>query len=146
MEHPGPFARVLRGDRRHHGRAARGRARLPRGPAPWPARSLFRGDATLYGRYWGCDAEYHSLHFETCYYQGIEHAIDTGLARFEPGAQGEHKIARGFLPTWTRSAHWIAHPDFRRAIAEHLARERAVLEQRHAALLAWSPFRADGAA
>ena len=106
---------------------------------------LFRGGDTLYGRYWGCDTEYHSLHFEACYYQGIDYAIEQGLARFEPGAQGEHKIARGFLPTWTSSAHWIAHPDFRRAIADHVAREDHVLAQHFRALEQWSPFRADEA-
>ena len=103
---------------------------------------LLRGADTLYGRYWGADETHHSLHFEACYYQGIEYAIDQGLSRYEPGAQGEHKIPRGFLPTWTCSAHWIAHPDFRRAIADHLVRERAMLEQRFAALQELSPFRA----
>jgi len=102
---------------------------------------LFRDETTLYGRYWGCDHDYHSLHFEACYYQGIDYAIEQGLQRFEPGAQGEHKIARGFLPVITHSAHWIAHPDFRRAIADYLARERPLVEQRHAALLEASPYR-----
>ena len=102
---------------------------------------LFQGGGTLYGRYWGCETEHHSLHFEACYYQGIDHAIAHGLDRFEPGAQGEHKIARGFLPTWTHSAHWIAHPGFRRAIADHLEREHVLMEQQHAELETWSPFR-----
>ena len=102
---------------------------------------LFQGAGCLYGRYWGCERDYHSLHFEACYYQGIEHAIEQGLDRFEPGAQGEHKIARGFLPVLTHSAHWIAHPDFRRAIGDYLARERRLVERRHAELLAWSPYR-----
>ena len=70
---------------------------------------MFEGDDVLYGRYWGCRREYPSLHFEACYYQGIDHCIERGLATFEPGAQGEHKITRGFEPTLTRSAHWIAH-------------------------------------
>jgi len=104
---------------------------------------LFQGGDTLYGRYWGCDADFHSLHFEACYYQGIEYAIAHGLQRFEPGAQGEHKIARGFLPTWTHSAHWIAHPTFERAIADHVARERQVLQTHFAALQSWSPLRSD---
>lgn len=102
---------------------------------------LFAGDGTLYGRYWGCDHDYHSLHFEACYYQGIEHAIAEGLRRFEPGAQGEHKIARGFLPSFTYSAHWIARPEFRRAIDDYLVRERNLIEQRYAALQAASPYR-----
>lgn len=102
---------------------------------------LFRGGDTLYGRYWGCDADFHSLHFELCYYQGIEYAIEQGLQRFEPGAQGEHKIARGFLPTWTHSAHWIAEPAFRDAIAEYLDRERRLLAGRFRELEADSPFR-----
>lgn len=103
---------------------------------------LFRDDDTLYGRYWGCDADYHSLHFEACYYQGIEYAIEQGLQRFEPGAQGEHKIARGFLPVYTYSAHWITEPAFRGAIAEYLERERRVVERHCAELAAESPFRA----
>lgn len=107
---------------------------------------LFRGGDTLYGRYWGCDADYHSLHFEACYYQGIDYAIAHGLRRFEPGAQGEHKIARGFLPVYTQSAHWIRHPRFREAIADYLERERALMEDRHRALEAESPFRVAGEA
>jgi len=107
---------------------------------------LFRDEETLYGRYWGCDADYHSLHFEACYYQGIEYAIEQGLHRFEPGAQGEHKIARGFLPTFTQSAHWIAQADFRQAIGAYLGRERNLIERRYAALQELSPFRHDAAA
>lgn len=102
---------------------------------------LFRGGDTLHGRYWGCDQDYHSLHFEACYHQGIEYAIEQGLARFEPGAQGEHKIARGFLPVRTHSAHWIEHPDFRRAIADYLAREHRLIERQYNELRSWSPYR-----
>ena len=102
---------------------------------------LFSDDTTLYGRYWGCDADYHSLHFEACYYQGIDLAIANGLQRFAPGAQGEHKIARGFLPTYTHSAHWIRHPQFREAIADYLERERQAVEWRYTALQSWSPYR-----
>lgn len=102
---------------------------------------LFQGGGCLYGRYWGCDRDYHSLHFEACYYQGIEYAIEQGLDRFEPGAQGEHKIARGFLPVRTYSAHWIAQPDFRRAIADYLERERRLIERRQSELASWSPYR-----
>ncbi|NIM33399.1 MAG: GNAT family N-acetyltransferase, partial [Pseudomonas stutzeri] len=68
---------------------------------------MLRGSDTLYGRVWGCRAHFHSLHFEACYYQGIDYCIAHGIARFEPGAQGEHKIARGFRPTPTWSAHWL---------------------------------------
>ncbi len=89
----------------------------------------FRGDDALYGRHWGCVAEYHSLHFELCYYQGIDYCIRNGLRLFEPGAQGEHKVARGFVPTATWSAHWIAHPQFRSAIADALRREAGGMSQ-----------------
>lgn len=104
---------------------------------------MFRGGDALYGRYWGCRREYNSLHFEACYYQGIEHCIEHGIARFEPGAQGEHKITRGFVPTLTRSAHWIAHPQFRDAIARFLAEEIPHVEQRCAGLAELLPFKAD---
>lgn len=83
-----------------------------------------RGTDTLYGRYWGCRGEFHSLHFETCYYAAIEFAIAQGISYFEAGAQGEHKLARGFTPVITRSAHRLAHPQFSRAIADYLAQER----------------------
>lgn len=85
---------------------------------------FFIGDDTLYGRYWGCQQEFECLHFEACYYQGIEFAIQQGLSRFDPGAQGEHKIQRGFTPTMTYSNHWIAHPEFRSAINRFLIQER----------------------
>ncbi len=100
-----------------------------------------QGPAGLYGRYWGCLADYHSLHFETCYYQGIDYAIQQGLPRFEPGAQGEHKIARGFLPTSTWSAHYIRDPGFCRAVADHCQRERDAMQMQCRALAAHSPFR-----
>lgn len=90
---------------------------------------FFRGDEVLYGRYWGAAANYHSLHFETCYYQGIEYCIEQGLKHFEPGTQGEHKVPRGFEPTTTWSAHWIADPRFRRAIDHYLNDERAAIDQ-----------------
>ena len=83
-----------------------------------------RGADTLYGRYWGARAEVHSLHFEVCYYAAIDHCIAHGLKRFEAGAQGEHKLTRGFLPTPTYSAHWLRHPEFNRAVADFLAREQ----------------------
>lgn len=90
---------------------------------------FFRGDEVLYGRYWGAAANFHSLHFETCYYQGIEYCIEQGLQHFEPGTQGEHKVPRGFEPTATWSAHWIADPRFRRAIDAYLNDERAAIDQ-----------------
>lgn len=82
----------------------------------------------LFGRYWGAAADYHSLHFETCYHQGIEFCIERRIARFEPGTQGEHKVSRGFEPTLTWSAHYIADADFRAAISEYLSREGAAVE------------------
>jgi len=101
----------------------------------------FRSADTLYGRHWGCRADYDSLHFEACYYQGLEYCIRTGLQHFEPGAQGEHKIYRGFLPTLTHSTHWIAHPGFRNAVADFLARETPALQQYAGELLRHSPYR-----
>ncbi len=82
------------------------------------------GGGVLYGRYWGTLRDVPGLHFETAYYQGIEYCIEHGLSRFESGAQGEHKIARGFEPSQTRSFHYIAHPGFRQAIASYLQREQ----------------------
>jgi len=84
----------------------------------------FRDSDTLYGRYWGCTREFDFLHFEACYYQGIEYCIRHGLGRFDPGAQGEHKIQRGFTPVLTRSCHWIEDSAFRAAIDDFLERER----------------------
>jgi len=81
------------------------------------------GDDTLYGRYWGCLDEYHSLHFEACYYQGLEYCIENKLQRFDSGAQGEHKISRGFEPVTTYSAHWIKDPQFATAIERYVGQE-----------------------
>ncbi|MFK7976038.1 MAG: GNAT family N-acetyltransferase [Halioglobus sp.] len=83
----------------------------------------FRSDDTLYGRYWGCEREYDCLHFEACYYQGIEYCIANGLKRFDPGAQGEHKIQRGFKPIATWSNHWIADPQLSAAVGDFTRRE-----------------------
>ena len=83
----------------------------------------FRDSNTLYGRYWGCTREFDFLHFEACYYQGIEYCIANNLQRFDPGAQGEHKIQRGFTPIETCSGHWIAHRGFSEAIDDFLQRE-----------------------
>jgi len=110
---------------------------------PIAAAIFFRGADTLYGRYWGTAANFHSLHFETCYYQGIEYCIDQGLQHFEPGTQGEHKIARGFEPTATWSAHWIADARFHRAIDQHLVSERQAVDEYMAAVLEHLPFRRD---
>lgn len=83
----------------------------------------FRSSDTLFGRYWGCEREFDSLHFEACYYQGIEYCIANGLARFDPGAQGEHKIQRGFRPITTWSNHWIADPRLSAAVGDFTRRE-----------------------
>jgi predicted N-acyltransferase len=90
---------------------------------PIAAAICFCGGGTLFGRYWGSAADFHSLHFETCYYQGIDYCINSGLQRFEPGTQGEHKISRGFSPTPTWSFHWLKEPAFYDAIADYLERE-----------------------
>lgn len=106
------------------------------------AAALFiKGEKTLFGRYWGCLDDYHHLHFETCYYQGIDLAIREGLTRFDAGAQGEHKLVRGFEPVTTHSWHNVAHPGFREAVA-HFCLEEAgdVAAYRQAALDAL-PFR-----
>jgi predicted N-acyltransferase len=102
---------------------------------------MFRSDTTLYGRHWGCERDFDSLHFEACYYQGIEYCIRHGLERFEPGAQGEHKIWRGFMPVWTYSSHWIAHPGFRGAIDDFLQRENRALEEYKSTLEAGTPYK-----
>jgi len=99
------------------------------------------GRDALYGRYWGCIEDHPCLHFETCYYQAIDFAIDHGLARVEAGAQGPHKLARGYEPVATWSAHWIAHPGFRAAVADFLERERAAVTQEIAYLGQFTPYR-----
>jgi len=90
--------------------------------------SLLGGDS-FYGRYWGCYEEYHSLHFEACYYQGLEYCIANKLQRFDSGAQGEHKIARGFEPVTTWSAHWLSDPGFAAAIKDFTNREAGLMEE-----------------
>lgn len=96
---------------------------------PVAAAIFFQSEDTLYGRYWGASAEFHSLHFETCYFQGIEYCIARGLQSFEPGTQGEHKIARGFTPAKTWSAHFIADPRIARAIRSHCEQERLAVDR-----------------
>jgi uncharacterized protein len=100
-----------------------------------------RGGDTLYGRYWGAFENVPGLHFETCYYQGIDYCLREGLRRFEPGAQGEHKIARGFLPAYVRSRHWIADPAFVEALRDWCDEEGQAIRQYAAGLIEHSPFR-----
>jgi uncharacterized protein len=95
---------------------------------PVAAAIFFWSKDTLFGRYWGCSNDYHSLHFEACYHQGIEFCIEQGIARFDPGAQGDHKVSRGFEPTLTWSAHYIVNRRFREAIEDYLVREGASVD------------------
>jgi predicted N-acyltransferase len=101
----------------------------------------FIGRETLYGRYWGCVEDHPCLHFELCYYQAIDWAIAQGLARVEAGAQGDHKLARGYLPVPIHSVHWIADPGFRTAVDRYLRAERAAVDQEIEVLTAYGPFR-----
>ncbi len=107
---------------------------------PIAAAIFFRDERCLYGRYWGASRQVDCLHFETCYYQGIEWCIEHGLDGFDPGTQGEHKLARGFEPTLTRSAHWFGHPQLHAAIARYLERERAAVMEYLEAARAHLPF------
>lgn len=110
---------------------------------PVAAALYFHDRETLYGRYWGCVREYECLHFELCCYQGIDYAIRHGLTKFDAGAQGEHKIARGFTPVETWSLHWIRHRGFATAIADFLERERGHNQEYMAAARAQLPYRQD---
>ncbi|HVZ00194.1 MAG TPA: GNAT family N-acetyltransferase [Dongiaceae bacterium] len=103
-----------------------------------------RGTDCLYGRNWGCLDEYKFLHFELCYYQAIDYAIEHKLPRVEAGAQGEHKIQRGYLPVATHSMHWIAERSFRDAVSDFLERERRVIRNEIAGLAELSPYRQAG--
>ena len=103
----------------------------------------FRSGDTLYGRYWGCEREFDCLHFEACYYQGIEYCINHRLARFDPGAQGEHKIQRGFRPTPTWSSHWIADPRFCAAIGDFTRREAQQVQAYIGEASTLLPFRSE---
>lgn len=106
------------------------------------AAALFFIDSkTIYGRYWGCIEEHEFLHFETCYYQGIEYAIKQGLQRFDGGAQGEHKIARGFEPVMTYSNHWLARSDFQHAIDNFLEQEKVSIEHYAEDAKTYLPFK-----
>lgn len=104
---------------------------------------FFKGSDTLYGRYWGCTEDARFLHFETCYYQGIDYCIRHRVGRFDSGAQGEHKIQRGFKPVHTWSAHWIRHPDFARAIARFVQEEERHIDAYVAQAREFLPFRRD---
>lgn len=108
--------------------------------APVAGALCLRGGDTLYGRYWGAEVQMDGLHFETCYYQGIEYCLREGLRRFEPGAQGEHKIARGFLPEFVRSRHWIADPAFAAPLRRWCAEETASVQHYKQLLDSRSPF------
>ncbi|HET7308046.1 MAG TPA: GNAT family N-acetyltransferase [Gammaproteobacteria bacterium] len=111
---------------------------------PVGAAICLRSGDTLYGRHWGSDQEFHSLHFETCYYQGIDYCLREGLQHFDPGAQGQHKISRGFEPTATYSAHWIADLEFREAIAQYLSRERSMMADYREDAREHLPFKSPG--
>ena len=101
----------------------------------------FLGNKTLYGRNWGCNSDYKFLHFEVCYYQAIEYAIQHKLEWVEAGAQGTHKVQRGYLPNITYSAHWIANRSFQDAIRHFLENERLNVEKEIEYLNSHSPFR-----
>ncbi|MCX5745792.1 MAG: peptidogalycan biosysnthesis protein, partial [Proteobacteria bacterium] len=102
---------------------------------------FFETDRALYGRYWGADVHVDLLHFETAYYAGIDRTIAQRLPLFEAGAQGEHKLVRGFEPSPTYSAHWLRHGGLAAAIAEHLARERVAMVDELAQLATFGPYR-----
>ena len=108
---------------------------------PIAAALSFIGRETLYGRYWGCDEEYSNLHFETCYYQGLDYCIENGLQRFDSGAQGEHKIARGFEPITTYSAHWLKDKRFAKAIEDFVTEEKIMLARYKQKASTFLPFK-----
>ena len=99
------------------------------------------GRETLYGRYWGCQEDHPCLHFETCYYQAIDYAIAQGMARVEAGAQGQHKLARGYMPVPTYSLHWIGEAGFRQAVARYLEAERDAIDEDIEVMTSYGPFR-----
>ena len=110
---------------------------------PIAAAVFFESEKVLYGRYWGSSGHYDALHFETCYYQGIDYCIDTNKQLFEPGTQGEHKISRGFVPVPTWSAHWLKHPEFFAVISDYLDQERQHVERYMDAVDEHSPYRGE---
>ncbi|MGB2409493.1 MAG: GNAT family N-acetyltransferase, partial [Paracoccaceae bacterium] len=101
----------------------------------------FIGREALYGRYWGTIEDHPCLHFETCYYQAIDFAISQGLMRVEAGAQGEHKLARGYLPVQTHSLHWLAEPSFQQAVEQYLEAEKRAICEDIEILTSYGPFR-----
>ncbi len=108
----------------------------------WVAGALnFIGRSRLYGRYWGCVEDHPCLHFELCYYQAIDYAIAHGLDTVEAGAQGQHKLARGYLPVQCHSLHWVADAGFRDAIDQYLRAERAAVDEEIEVLTSYGPFR-----
>jgi predicted N-acyltransferase len=113
--------------------------------APIAAAVFVRGADELYGRYWGASRHEDCLHFEACYYQGIDYCIREGLAAFDPGTQGEHKLARGFGPSLTTSAHWLANEEFARAVSLYLERERTAMAAYIESAREHLPFHRDGA-
>lgn len=104
---------------------------------------MFRSATRLYGRHWGCTEYFDSLHFEACYYQGIEYCIQHQLQVFEPGAQGEHKVPRGFIPTLTRSSHWLASPVFQQAVRQHTLYEQRSVADYMQSVYEHLPYRED---
>ena len=108
---------------------------------PVAAALNFIGRETLFGRYWGCIEDHPCLHFELCYYQAIDWAIAHRLPRVEAGAQGEHKLARGYLPTPVHSLHFITDPGLRDAVARYLQAERRAVDEEIEVLTAYGPFR-----
>ena len=110
------------------------------GSSPIAVAIFFVGDDALFGRYWGAGGNYHSLHFEACYYQGIEYCIEKKLQRFEPGTQGEHKVPRGFVPTMMGSAHFVADPRFAAAIRDFATREARGVDNYAAAVNEHVPY------
>jgi predicted N-acyltransferase len=101
----------------------------------------FIGRDVLYGRYWGCVEDHACLHFELCYYKAIDAAITRGLSRVEAGAQGSHKLARGYMPVTTHSLHWIADEGFKNAIDQYLVAERAAVDEEIEVLTSYGPFK-----
>jgi predicted N-acyltransferase len=112
-----------------------------RGGRPVAGAMNLIGASALYGRYWGCIEDHPCLHFELCYYRAIEFAIETGLQRVEAGAQGEHKLARGYLPRPVHSLHWLRDPGFAEAVAQYLEAERAAVDEEIDILTGYGPFR-----
>ncbi len=115
-----------------------------RGGEPVAGSLAFEKGAHLYGRYWGCAEDHEMLHFELCYYQLIERAIEQGMTRFEAGAQGTHKLRRGLMPVAIHSAHWLAHPALAEAVGGFLAHEAMSTERQIESLAEHGPFRRDG--